>query len=128
VAAGLDPDYLQELFAAFGPVSVRRMFGGAGLFADGMMIAIVADGMIYLKTAPEGTDAFERERCGPFSYATKNGTRQITSYWQMPERLYDDPDELAQWARTAHAVARAKQAKKVRVKRAAPAKARKRGT
>jgi DNA transformation protein and related proteins len=128
VAAGLDPDYLQELFAAFGPVSVRRMFGGAGLFADGMMIAIVADGMIYLKTAPEGTDAFERERCGPFSYATKNGTRQITSYWQMPERLYDDPDELAQWARTALAVAQAGQAKKARPKRAAPPKARKRRT
>jgi len=106
VAAGLDPDTIQELFSAFGTVSVRRMFGGAGIYADGTMFALVAGGVIYLKTTPEGTDVFERERCGPFSYATKDGTRQITSYWQMPDRLYDDPDELAQWARTALASAR----------------------
>ena len=118
MAAGLDPEHVQELFAAFGTVSVRRMFGGAGVFADGLMIAIIVDGMIYLKTAPEGTDAFEREQCGPFSYATKDGTRQLTSYWQMPDRLYDDPDELAQWARAALSVALAGGPKKTRPKRA----------
>ena len=112
----LDPDTIQELFSAFGPVSVRRMFGGAGVFADGLMIAIVDDGVIYLKATPEGTAAFERERCGPFSYATKDGERVLTSYWRMPDRLYDDPDELAQWARTALAVAQAKQAEKARPK------------
>jgi len=121
VAAGLDRDYVLELFAAFGPVSVRRMFGGAGIFADGLMIAIVADGVIYLKA---GTDAaaFEREGCAPFAYATKNGTRGVMSYWRMPERLYDDPDELTQWARAALAVAQAGPAAKARPKRAAPAK------
>jgi len=121
VAAGLDRDYVLELFAAFGPVSVRRMFGGAGIFADGLMIAIVSDGVIYLKA---GTDAsaFEREGCAPFTYATKNGTRGVMSYWRMLERLYDDPDELAQWARAALAVAQAGQAAKARPKRAAPAK------
>jgi len=108
----LDADHIQELFSTFGPVSVRRMFGGAGVYADGIMFALVAGGVIYLKAAPDGTDAFERERCGPFSYATKDGTRQITSYWQMPDRLYDDPDELATWARTALAVAQAKQGDK----------------
>ena len=44
-----DPDYISELFAAFGPVKVRRMFGGAGLFADGMMFGLIDDGVIYLK-------------------------------------------------------------------------------
>ncbi|MPZ58023.1 MAG: hypothetical protein GEU91_16320 [Rhizobiales bacterium] len=123
----LDPDHIQELFSAFGAVSVRRMFGGAGLYADGTMFALVADGVIYLKTAPDGTDAFVREECGPFSYATKDGTRQITSYWRMPDRLYDDPDDLARWARTALAVARAGQAKKARPKSSrARAKSRKR--
>jgi DNA transformation protein len=114
VAAGLDPDHIQELFAAFGPVSVRRMFGGAGIYADGLMFGLVANGAIYLKTDPEGVEAFTREQCGPFTYGTKDGTRQITSYWQIPDRLYDDPDELAQWARTALAVAQAKQAAKKR--------------
>jgi DNA transformation protein len=105
-----DPEHIQELFAAFGPVSVRRMFGGAGIYADGVMFALVAGEAIYLKADPDGTEAFERERCGPFTYATKDGSRQITSYWQMPDRLYDDPDELAEWARRALAVAREKQA------------------
>ena len=122
MAAGLDPDTIQELFSAFGPVSVRRMFGGAGIYAEGTMFALVADGAIYLKTAPEGTEAFARERCGPFSYATKDGTRQITSYWQMPDRLYDDPDELAQWARGALAVARAAPGKKAKSTQAKPAR------
>ena len=119
----LDPDDIHELFAAFGPVSVRRMFGGAGVFVDGLMIAIVDDGTVYLKAAPEGTAAFAREGCAPFSYSTKNGERVLTSYRRMPERLYDDPDELAVWARTALAAAQAKQA---RPKRAARAKARRR--
>jgi DNA transformation protein len=125
VAHDMDPDHVQELFSAFGPVSIRRMFGGAGVFADGLMIAIVADGAIYLKAAPDSTDAFERERCGPFSYATRDGTRQLTSYWQMPDRLYDDPGELAQWARRSLAVARAKQAGKTKPGRKAAAPARK---
>jgi DNA transformation protein len=122
----LDPDHIQELFAGFGPVSVRRMFSGAGVFAEGLMIAIVVDGVIYLKAAPDGTEAFVREQCGPFSYATKDGTRQLTSYWQMPERLYDDADELAQWARTAFAVAQAKQAAKRPARGKSPARSRKR--
>jgi len=104
----MDPDHIAELFSAFGPVSVRRMFGGAGLYADGTMFALIADGVIYLKASPEGTAAFEHEGCAPFSYATKNGKRGVMSYWRMPDRLYDDPDELAQWARTALAAARVK--------------------
>ena len=111
MAAGLDPEYVQELFAAFGPVAVRRMFGGAGVYADGIMFALVADGVIYLKAAPDGIATFEAEGCAPFSYATKNGKRGVMSYWRMPDRLYDDPDELAQWARTALTVARAGQAR-----------------
>jgi DNA transformation protein and related proteins len=44
-----DPDFIIELFAGFGPVTVRRMFSGAGVFADGLMIALVVEGVIYLK-------------------------------------------------------------------------------
>ena len=117
MAAGLDPDHIQELFSAFGRISVRRMFGGAGVFADDVMMAIVSDGVIYLKTAPDGADAFAQEQCGPFTYATRDGQRVLTSYWRMPDRLYDDPEELAQWARTALAAAQAKQANKPKRRR-----------
>jgi DNA transformation protein len=100
------PGVIIELFSGFGPVTVRRMFSGAGVFADGLMIALVVDGVIYLKADESFVPLFEREGQVPFSYKTRDGQRTLTSYWRMPERLYDEPDELAQWARLALAVAR----------------------
>ncbi len=102
----LDPDQIQDLFAAFGPVQVRRMFGGAGLYADGIMFGLVADGLIHLKADTETVPSFAAEGCGPFEYGTRTGRRAVMSYWRMPDRLYDDPDALAQWARRALETAR----------------------
>jgi DNA transformation protein len=103
--SGADPEYLTELFAGFGPVAVRRMFSGAGIFAEGLMIALVVDGVVFLKADDETIPRFEGEGLSPFSYKTKDGRRTIMSYWRMPERLYDDADELAVWARQSMAVA-----------------------
>jgi len=102
----MDAEAIIELFAEFGPVTVRRMFGGAGIYADGTMFALVADGVIYLKADDVNTPAFERERLEPFSYETKDGKRGVMSYRRMPERLYDDPEDLVEWARAALAAAR----------------------
>lgn len=118
---GADPDYIAELFSEFGPVAVRRMFSGAGVFADGLMIALVVDGVIFLKADAETVPRFEGEGLPPFSYKTKDGRRTLMSYWRMPERLYDDPDELADWARQSMAAARKSAAPK---RRAKPAKSR----
>jgi len=104
----MDAETIHELFSEFGPVSVRRMFGGQGIFVDGMMIALVARDVIYLKADLETIPTFEQEGLAPFSYATRNGEHTLTSYWRMPDRLYDDTEELARWARAAHAVARRK--------------------
>ena len=103
--SGADPEYLAELFAGFGPVAVRRMFSGAGVFAGGLMIALVVEGVIFLKADDETIPQFEAEGLSPFSYQRKGRPRTIMSYWRMPERLYDDPDELAEWARQSMAVA-----------------------
>jgi DNA transformation protein len=101
----IDPEFITELFSGFGPVSVRRMFSGAGVFADGLMIALVVDGVIYLKADDSFIPLFEREGQAPFSYKTRDGKRTLNSYWRMPERLYDEPDEVAQWAGLALAAA-----------------------
>ena len=101
----MTPDEIQELFSAFGAVAVRRMFGGAGIYAHGTMFALVADGIIYLKADELSTPAFERENLPPFTYETKDGKRGVMSYRRMPDRLYDDPDELATWAHAALAAA-----------------------
>jgi DNA transformation protein len=101
----VDAAAISELFAEFGPVDVRRMFGGVGIFVEGRMIALVSRAVIYLKADAETIPDFERESLAPFSYATRNGERKLTSYWRMPDRLYDDTEELARWARGAHAAA-----------------------
>ena len=102
----VDVEFIHDLFQPFGAVSVRRMFGGAGLFADGVMFGLVSGGQIYLKADATTVICFEREQCEPFEYATKNGKRTLTSYWRLPDRLYDDADELAQWATQALTAAR----------------------
>jgi DNA transformation protein and related proteins len=105
-SALVDAEHIRELFREFGLVQVRRMFGGAGLYADGVMFALVSDDLIYLKTDDATAQAFETEHCAPFQYDTKDGPRALRSYWRLPDRLYDDPEELAQWARQALLVAR----------------------
>ena len=97
----MSPDDIHELFSVFGPVSVRRMFGGAGIYVDGTMFALLYDGLIYLKAGECNAAAFDREALEPFTYTTKDGQRGVTSYRRMPDRLYDDPHELAEWSRDA---------------------------
>ena len=113
--AGGFQDLLDELFAPLGGVSIRRMFGGLGAFKDAIMFAIVASDVLYFKADEQTTAAFEKEGCGPWIYH-RQGKAMETSYWRVPERLLDEPDEFADWAREAFAVAlrtqKAKGAKK----------------
>jgi DNA transformation protein len=101
----MDRDFLIELFAGFGPVTIRRMFSGYGVSADGINFALVLRGAVYLRADEQTIPRFENESCGPFRYEAGGEVRMIASYWQMPERLYDDPDEVTEWARAAHAAA-----------------------
>ncbi len=105
MAAKGDPDRFDDLFAPFGRIVVRRMFGGEGLFRDGLMFAIVHEDRLYFKTSEESRQAFIAEGTGPLFYKFKNAEGVLTSYYELPDRLYDDPDELAEWARAAFAVA-----------------------
>jgi len=108
----LDPEFIRELFAQFGPVTVRRMFSGAGIFRDGLMFGLIIRDVIYLKVDDTNRADFERESSAPFTYTRgrKSGrpSQHALPYWRLPERLYDDPDELAVWARRAFAVAERK--------------------
>jgi DNA transformation protein and related proteins len=105
----LDPEFIRDLFASFGPVTVRRMFSGAGIFADGLMFGLIVREVIYLKADATNVADFEREGSGPFTYTRGWKTGRLSEhalpYWRLPERLYDDPDELAVWAKRALAAA-----------------------
>jgi DNA transformation protein len=101
----MDRDFLIDLFADFGPVAIRRMFSGFGISADGTNFALALRGGLYLRADDETIPRFEAEGSKPFSYQTRAKTVTVGSYWQLPERLYDDPEELAGWARAALAAA-----------------------
>lgn len=103
-------EHLIELLAGAGPVTARRMFGGAGIFADGTMFALVAADVLYFKADPESEARFSDEGMTPFTYEGR-GKAVVMSYWQAPDRLYDEPDEMTEWARAALAAARRSQAK-----------------
>jgi DNA transformation protein len=100
-----DPEAIRELFSSFRNVSVRRMFGGHGVFLDGLMFALEADGEMYLKADEHTIPKLAAENSEPFVYKAKG--REISlSYWKLPERLYDEPDEFAAFARDAFEAAR----------------------
>jgi DNA transformation protein len=100
-----DPDRFDDLFASFGKIAVRRMFGAEGLFRDGLMFGIVYQERIYFKTGEANRSSFIAEGARPLYYKFEKAEGVLTSYYELPDRLYDDPDQLAAWARAAFAVA-----------------------
>jgi DNA transformation protein and related proteins len=110
-------DFIKDQLAGFGPVSIRNMFGGAGVYADGVMFAILADDTLYLKADEPSSRAFEAEGMSPFTYTPEGRTPVAMSYWEVPPRLLEEPEELAAWAREAHGIARAGKATRAKTRR-----------
>lgn len=106
--------FVRELFTGIGQVQVKRMFGGAGVYADGLMFALIADETIYLKADHALKAALGDEGCGPFIWTPQKGPRageQVDlGYWRLPDAALDDPDLAAEWGRKALAVAKSKAA------------------
>jgi DNA transformation protein and related proteins len=115
----MDRDFLLDLFAGFGPVTLRRMFSGFGISADGTNFAMALRSGLYLRADDQTIPRFETEGSKPFQYQTRAKTVTVGSYWQLPERLYDDPEELTDWARAALAAAqRAALGKRPKIRKA----------
>lgn len=101
----MDRDFLIDLFAEFGPVTIRPMFSGFGISADGTNFAMALRSGLYFRADEETIPQFEAEGSKPFQYQTRARTVTVGSYWQLPARLFDDSEELAEWARAALAAA-----------------------
>lgn len=114
--------HLVDVLRPLGGIAAKRMFGGAGLFRDGLMFGLISDEVLYLKADTETVADFEAERLGPFTYGTRNGDRVLTSYWRAPERLLDDDDEMRAWCRRAAEVATRAAKKKAGGRKPAAAK------
>jgi DNA transformation protein and related proteins len=115
----MDRDFLIDLFSDFGPVTIRPMFSGFGISADGINFAMALRAGLYFRADDQTIPQFEAEGSKPFQYQTRTKSVTVRSYWQLPARLLDDPEELTGWARAALAAAHRAAVKK-------PPKARKR--
>lgn len=92
-------DHVTDLLSGIGRVTHRRMFGGAGLYLDGTIFAIVAADVLYFKTDEKNREDFERAGTRPF-VPFENKPFPM-SYWEVPPELLEDPEALAEWARRA---------------------------
>jgi DNA transformation protein len=118
----MDRDFLIDLFADFGPVTIRKMFSGFGISADGTNFALALRAGLYFRADDQTIPQFEAEGSQPFQYQTRARTVTVNSYWQLPARLFDDSEELADWARAALAAAqRAALRKRPKARKAAKA-------
>jgi DNA transformation protein len=111
VSAGFK-EFLIEQMAGFGPVTIRAMFGGAGVMRDGLMFALIDDEVLYLKADDATKVAFVAENLLQFTYASKGGKLMEMNYYRVPERCMDDAEEMATWCRVAFGVALKAAAKK----------------
>lgn len=106
-------EFVHELFAWLGPVTIRRMFGGAGVFQEGVMFALLAEDQIFLKADAALRADLMAEGAAPFLW-TRPSDGRVTDlgYVGLPSAALDDPDEACQWGRRALAVAHAARAAK----------------
>lgn len=109
----MDAEGLKELFEPFGPVTVRRMFSGHGVYADGLFFALEIGGDVFLKADAQSVAVFEAAGSTPFSY--QGHKKQVTTnLWRLVASAYDDPDELKRWSALALDAARRKGEAKAR--------------
>ena len=93
-------DFVIDILAPLGGVGARRMFGGHGLFRDGVMFGLIADDTLYLKADDRNRPDFEDAGMAPFTYA-RSDRRIALSYFEAPPDALEDPDEICDWARKA---------------------------
>ena len=105
VASESFAEFLREQLAPLGRLSMRRMFGKTGVFCDGVMFAMVTENTLYLRVDDENRETFKEAEASPPLNYEKGGETIDLSFWRVPERLFDEPDELISWGRAALAAA-----------------------
>ena len=103
--------YLHELLEPVGKVSARAMFGGWGVYVDGIIVGIVVEGRLYLKADALSEPRFIATGNAPFMYPSPKGPMAM-SYWSIPEEALDSSEAMRPWAGLALAAARRKAASK----------------
>jgi DNA transformation protein len=111
-------EFLREQLAPLGRLSLRRMFGKTGVFCNGLMFAMVTDDTLYVRVDAGNEATFaEAASTPPLNYVAAKGRVIDLAFWRVPDRLFDEPEELLTWARAALAAAGRVAAKRKGTKR-----------
>lgn len=105
--------YLLDRMAHVGTITHRRMFGGAGLYCDGLFFAIIVDDVLYFKVDDTNRPDYEAEGSGPFTFTTDRGT-EVMNYYEVPIDVLENKDNVKQWAEKALKVAQTAKQKKTK--------------
>ncbi len=92
-------EHIRDLFAGLGPVEVRRMFGGAGIYLGDACFALLVDDCIWMRADEALGRAYAEAGSGQWVYEGRQRAPVTMPYWQLPDQAMDDPDEAAAWAR-----------------------------
>jgi DNA transformation protein len=101
-------DYVIDQLVGWGEVTARKMFGGAGLYCDGVMFGLIADDVAYLKVDDSNREDFIRAGSSAFNPYPEKTKTYVMSYYEIPADILEDSELLAKWAEHALAVARKK--------------------
>jgi DNA transformation protein and related proteins len=93
--------WVEEALEPLGKLSLRKMMGGATLYLDGTIFAIVDEGELWLKADAETDAVWDAEECEKFSVTFKDGRVDVMNYRRAPSDVYDDPEALQKWAQLA---------------------------
>lgn len=116
----MDEEHLRDLFASLPAISIRRMFGGQGIYSDRVIVAIVLDGELYLKCDPETEPAYEDAGCRRWRYTRPGRNPVAMPYYRIPDEALEDADEMARWAGIAVTAARNAEARRAAPRRRRP--------
>lgn len=99
----MDNEAISDLFAGLGRVEIRRLFGGKGIYHNGIIVAIEIRGELMLKADAVLAPEFEAAGCRQWTYTgSRHGKLVSMPYWTVPDEAADDPDEMAVWARKSY--------------------------
>ena len=97
-------EYLHELLDPLGIISNKKMFGGHGVYCNGVIMGLVIDETLYLKVDEQSSEFFSKEGCEPFVYQSK--AKQVAmSYWSVPYEAMESSEQMLPWAKLAYAAA-----------------------
>lgn len=97
-------EHVREVMAHWAAISVRKMFGGFGLYREGLMFALIADDTLYFKTDADNVAQFAQAGSTPFVYQSAGRSVQM-SYWSAPADNLESPAEMRDWCQFAYAAA-----------------------